>query len=82
VREDHRDLAVTEVGGNSGANLIAESDVVWVKRWAPDTRSEIDGAGMVDPRVTHLWGAGNVVGQECLDRFGSTSVGWTMTSSC
>ena len=37
--------------------------VVWVKRWALDTRAEIDGAGLVDPRVTHLWAAGNVVGQ-------------------
>jgi hypothetical protein len=44
--------------------------VVWVKRWAFDTRAEIDGAGMVDPRVTHLWDAGNVVGQEFLERFG------------
>jgi hypothetical protein len=44
--------------------------VVWVKRWATDTRAEIDGAGMVDSRVTHLWDAGNVVGQEFLDRFG------------
>jgi hypothetical protein len=44
--------------------------VVWVKRWAYDTREEIDGAGMVDPRVTHLWDAGNVVGQGFVDRFG------------
>jgi hypothetical protein len=44
--------------------------VVWVKRWATDTRAEIDGAGMVDPRVTHLWDAGNVIGQDFLDRFG------------
>jgi hypothetical protein len=44
--------------------------VVWVKRWALDTRAEIDGAGMVDPRVTHLWDAGNVVGQGFLDAFG------------
>jgi hypothetical protein len=44
--------------------------VVWVKRWALDTREEIDGAGMIDPRVTHLWDAGNVVGQEFLERFG------------
>ena len=44
--------------------------VVWVKRWALDTREEIDGAGMVDPRVTHLWDAGNVINQEFLDRFG------------
>jgi hypothetical protein len=44
--------------------------VVWVKRWAYDTRAEIDGAGMLDPRVTHLWDADNVVGQEFLDRFG------------
>ena len=44
--------------------------MVWVKRWALDTRAEIDGAGMIDPRVTHLWDAGNVIGQEFLDRFG------------
>jgi hypothetical protein len=30
--------------------------VVWVQRWATDTRTEIDGAGMVDARVTHLLG--------------------------
>jgi hypothetical protein len=46
--------------------------VIWVKRWALDTRAEIDGAGMVDPRVTHLWDAGNVIGQGFLDRFGVT----------
>jgi hypothetical protein len=44
--------------------------VIWVKRWAHDTRQEIDGAAMVDPRVTHLWDAGNVVGQGFLERFG------------
>jgi hypothetical protein len=44
--------------------------VIWVKRWATDTRAEIDGAGMVDPRVTHLWDAANVINQEFLDRFG------------
>ncbi|HET7518236.1 MAG TPA: hypothetical protein VFN05_11170 [Actinomycetes bacterium] len=44
--------------------------MVWVKRWALDTRSEIDGAGMIDPRVTHLWDAGTVIDQEFLDRFG------------
>jgi hypothetical protein len=44
--------------------------VVWVKRWALDTREEIDGAGMVDPRVTHLWDAGNVISQEFVERFG------------
>jgi hypothetical protein len=44
--------------------------VIWVKRWATDTRAEIDGAGMIDPRVTHLWDAGNVINQEFLDRFG------------
>jgi hypothetical protein len=44
--------------------------VIWVKRWALDTRAEIDGAGMVDPRVTHLWDVGNVIGEEFLDRFG------------
>jgi hypothetical protein len=35
--------------------------VVWVKRWAFDTREEIDGAGMVDPRVIHLWDGANLV---------------------
>ena len=44
--------------------------VVWVKRWALDTREEIDGAGMVDRRVSHLWDAGNVIGQGFLDQFG------------
>jgi hypothetical protein len=46
--------------------------VVWVKRWALDTREEIDGAGMVDPRVSHLWDAGNLVDQGFLGRFGVT----------
>jgi hypothetical protein len=44
--------------------------VVWVRRWPTDARSEIDGAGMVDERVAHLWDAGNVIGQPFLDRFG------------
>jgi hypothetical protein len=44
--------------------------VVWVKRWALDTRDEIDGAGMIDPRVSHFWDAGGVVGQDFLERFG------------
>jgi hypothetical protein len=44
--------------------------VVWVKRWALDARTEIDGAGMVDPRVTHLWDAGNLIGEDFLERFG------------
>ena len=44
--------------------------MIWVKRWATDTRAEIDGAGMIDPRVTHLWDAGNLVGQGFLARFG------------
>jgi hypothetical protein len=44
--------------------------VVWVKRWALDTRNEIDGAGMIDPRVTHLWDAGNVIGQGFPERLG------------
>jgi hypothetical protein len=44
--------------------------VVWVQRWALDTRDEIDGAGMIDPRVTHLWDAGDVVGEAFLDGFG------------
>jgi hypothetical protein len=44
--------------------------VVWVHRWGTDTRAEIDGAGMVDPRVTHLWDPGGVVGEPFLERFG------------
>jgi hypothetical protein len=44
--------------------------VVWVRRWALDTRGEIDGAGMVDRRVTHYWDAGSVIGQPFLDRLG------------
>jgi hypothetical protein len=43
--------------------------VVWVKRWALDTREEVDGAGMVDPRVTHLWDTGNVINQAFLEPF-------------
>jgi hypothetical protein len=43
--------------------------VIWVKRWTLDTREAIDGAGMVDPRVTHLWDAGNVIGEDFLDQF-------------
>ena len=46
--------------------------MIWVKRWALDIREEIDGAGLVDPRVTHLWDTGNVIGQGFLDRFGVT----------
>src|SRR4030095_5677586 len=44
--------------------------VVWVKRWAYDTREEIDGARMGDPLVPHLWDTPNLVDQEFLDRFG------------
>jgi hypothetical protein len=44
--------------------------VVWVSRYATDTRAEVDGAGMVDRRVTHFWDAGGVIGQEFLDRLG------------
>jgi hypothetical protein len=44
--------------------------VVWVHRWGTDSRAEIDGAGLVDPRVTHLWDTGGVVGEPFLDRFG------------
>ena len=44
--------------------------MVWVKRWATDTRAQIDGAGMTDPRVTHLWDTGNLIDQGFLDRFG------------
>jgi hypothetical protein len=44
--------------------------VVWVKRWAYDTREEIDGADMVDPRVTHLWDGANLVDQGFLEQLG------------
>jgi hypothetical protein len=44
--------------------------VIWVKRWATDIRTEIDGAGLVDARVTHMWDADNLVGQGILERFG------------
>jgi hypothetical protein len=44
--------------------------VVWVRRWALDARNEVDGAGMVDQRVTHYWDAGNVIGQPFLDWLG------------
>jgi hypothetical protein len=44
--------------------------VVWVHRWATDARSEIDGAGLVDPRVTHLWDTVGVIGEPFLNRFG------------
>ena len=44
--------------------------VVWVHRWATDTRSEIDGGGLLDPRVTHFWDTGGVIGQPLLERFG------------
>jgi hypothetical protein len=44
--------------------------VVWVSRWTLDTRAEVDGGGMLDPRVTHLWDAGGVVGEEFLRRLG------------
>jgi hypothetical protein len=44
--------------------------MVWVHRWATDTRAEIDGAGLVDPRVTHLWDTEGVIGLSFLDRFG------------
>jgi hypothetical protein len=43
---------------------------VWVRRWATDARTEIDGGGMVDRRVTHLWDDGDVIGQEFLERSG------------
>jgi hypothetical protein len=44
--------------------------VVWVHRWATDTRAEIDGAGLVDPRVTQFWDTAAVIGQPLLDSFG------------
>ncbi|HVD14261.1 MAG TPA: hypothetical protein VNK73_07410 [Actinomycetota bacterium] len=44
--------------------------MVWVSRWASDARSEIDGGGLLDARVTHLWDPGGVIGQPLLDQFG------------
>jgi hypothetical protein len=44
--------------------------VIWVKRWALDSREAVDGAGLVDPRVLHLWDAGSVINRAFLDRFG------------
>ena len=44
--------------------------VVWVHRWATDTRAEIDGAGLVDPRVTQFWDTGGVIGEPFLNLFG------------
>jgi hypothetical protein len=44
--------------------------VVWVHRWATDTRAEIDGAGLVDPRVTQFWDTAGVIGEPFLNRFG------------
>jgi hypothetical protein len=44
--------------------------VVWVHRWVTDTRAEIDGAGLIDPRVTQFWDTGGVMGAPFLDRFG------------
>jgi hypothetical protein len=44
--------------------------MVWAQRWATDARTEVDGAGMVDGRVTHRWDAGNVIGQPFPERFG------------
>ena len=44
--------------------------VIWVQRWTTDTRTEINGAGMLDARVRHLWDAGNVIGQPFPERFG------------
>lgn len=44
--------------------------MVWVHRWATDTRSEIDGAGLVDARVQHLWDTTGVIDQPFLERFG------------
>jgi hypothetical protein len=43
--------------------------VVWVRRWATDARSEIDGCGLLDPRVVHFWDSGEIIGQPFLDRF-------------
>ena len=56
--------------------------MVWVKRWTLDTREEIDGAGLVDPRVTHLWDAGNVIGEDFLDQFAVDFGGLDYDFSC
>jgi hypothetical protein len=42
--------------------------VVWVRRWPTDARSEIDGGGLLGPRVVHFWDSGAVIGQPFLDR--------------
>jgi hypothetical protein len=44
--------------------------VVWVHRWGTDSRAEIDGAGLVDPRVTHFWDRAGVIGAPFVDRLG------------
>jgi hypothetical protein len=44
--------------------------VVWVRRWATDARTEIDGGAMLDQRVVHFWDSGNVIGQPFLERLG------------
>jgi hypothetical protein len=44
--------------------------VVWVRRSGTDARSAIDGGGLLDPRVTHLWDRGGVVGDPLLDQLG------------
>ena len=44
--------------------------VVWVHRWGTDSRAEIDGAGLVDPRVTHFWDSADVIGAPLVDRLG------------
>jgi hypothetical protein len=49
VRPEHPLLGVLEDARQPRLRV----SVVWVKRWTLDTQEEIDGAGMVDPRVTH-----------------------------
>jgi hypothetical protein len=43
--------------------------VIWVRRWATDTHGQVDGGGLVDPRVVHFWDRGNTVGQQLIERF-------------
>ncbi|HKE97960.1 MAG TPA: hypothetical protein VKG45_03375 [Actinomycetes bacterium] len=42
--------------------------VVWVRRWATDTRDQVDGAGLLDPRVVHYWDRTNTIGRQLVER--------------
>jgi hypothetical protein len=63
-----------QVGGHQHPSTVRRRPAAGVRgvgaAWALDTRAEVDGAGMADPRVSHYWDAGGVIGQSFLDRFG------------